>query len=299
MGKGDTLTERSTKLTAFVCLDAKGIISYNGIGWDDDLKTPAEWLQELHQTTPFSTLCLKQILELLRSDAEIRVKGLSSAYPDRRHTYVIAVWHEGQTSIYTVSNYEGASRENKDTEARPSFDIDMVVPTPGKDILIVATGAKYKIKQNDLKRLEEAARMNRPTSEIKNICTKIVKDVSFRQGRRGSVGTSVQWSVMGENYQDLYYGLDLPGGTTLAELPNLIGLSASMALGGGASVVLGGEGCSIKDTYVESAPHSAEWGRYDPVLKRFRISETPCGRCGAKIPDGYQRCPICDVKSAK
>jgi hypothetical protein len=296
MGKGGTLTERSTKLTGFACADAKGTIGYNGIGWDDDSKTPSEWVQDLDHRTPFSTLSLHQVLELLRSDAEIRISRLSSAYPDRRHTYVIAVWHERQTLIYTISNYERASNEARDAKARPQFDIDLIVPSSGKNILVVATGATRTIKPNHLKRVEDAIKANKSTREIKNLCAKIVKDVSYTQGRRGSVGTSVQWVVMGESNQDLWYGLDLPGGTTVVEPPNLIGLSASTDMGGGWSVKVGGEGMSVRETYLEVSTGTGEWGRYDPISKGLRIDETPCGMCGAKVPEGYRRCPVCDAK---
>jgi hypothetical protein len=296
MVTGATLTERSTKLTAFACLDAKGTITYNGIGWDDDRKTPSEWIQDLNQATPFSTLRLEEVSERLRSDAETRIGRLSSAYRDRRHTYVLGVWHEGRTCIYTVSNYECASNENRAAQARPTFDVDIVTPTPDKNVLVIATGATRQIRLKDRKRIEDAARANKSTREIKNLCAKIVKDASYGKDRRGSVGSSVQWIVIGESSQDLFYGLDVPGGTTLDEVPNLIGLSASMNSEGGLSVVLGGQGISIKDAFIEHPAGRTKSLRYDPGLKRFRISETPCGDCGAKIPEGYNRCPICDSK---
>lgn len=295
-GNGQVLSERSTKLTAFACADAKGTITYNGIGWDDDGNTPSEWILEIHEKTPFATIRAEQVLELLRSDAETRIGRLSRAYPDRRHTFAIAAWHEGQHRIYTVSNYEYASNGEEDAEARPHFDIDSLVPVPGKDILIMATGAIRKIKRDDLKRVAEAAKNAQSTREIRNRCAKIIKDVSYRQGRKGSVGTSVQWVVIGQCDQDLYYGLDLPGGTTIAETPNLIGLSASLEVGGGMRVVLGGTGSTIKDTYVETTMDASQSSRYDLALERFRISESSCEQCGAKIPEGYQRCPVCDAK---
>jgi hypothetical protein len=44
---GTIVTERSNKLTYFECQNARGFITYNGIGLDQHGKSPSDWIAEL------------------------------------------------------------------------------------------------------------------------------------------------------------------------------------------------------------------------------------------------------------
>jgi hypothetical protein len=89
---GEILTNRSTKLSVFGCEDAHGVVTYNGIGSDDSGLTPSDWLLELFDREKAMERPLAQVLELIHSDLEIRLRPIRAKYGPRRarHTFVVA-----------------------------------------------------------------------------------------------------------------------------------------------------------------------------------------------------------------
>jgi hypothetical protein len=89
--------------TAFGCADARGIITYNGVEWDDAQQTPSDWLMQLGDVQPFRKLSLDQLLTVICADTQRRIEHLSPAFTDRRHTFIVAAWRNNEPSVYTIS----------------------------------------------------------------------------------------------------------------------------------------------------------------------------------------------------
>lgn len=98
---GQIRTNRSTKMTVFGCADAHGVIVYNGIGVDEDGKTPNEWIMSVAAQRVFD-LPLADVLNGIAADAEPRLISLRQKYGSikSRHTFVVSVWEHDVPSLF-------------------------------------------------------------------------------------------------------------------------------------------------------------------------------------------------------
>ena len=289
---GKIRTNRSTKMTLFGCSDAHGVIVYNGIGMDDEGVTPSDWLLELEEKEKLFGHGLNDVLQLIGTDLENRLDRIRARYGPKkaRHTFVIGAWHKSLSGLYGISNYERVDGSEELLEGSENVMQSALLPTPEARIRIVTTGVRRP--KADIRAISEAVKAG-PLNGVKARCVKAVRDVAYRKSIvRGTVSASAQWAAVGPERSQVWYGLDVVGGSIAQETPNLINIGAEVPLGGTLSARIGGPGMLIKDTYVgdERAKNVA---RYDPSKKTVIFSEPQCGICGAPWPSAHRFCEIC------
>lgn len=274
---GKIVTERSNKLTNFTCRDAVGAITYNGVGRDIDGDTPSDWLSAISGA---NAMTLDQFADAIKSDVERRLAALAASHGPIRHSFVIAGYKRGRPFILLISNYEFFDAENL-PEPSPEFQItgqQLRMPiTSRRPYVLLGTGANNlrtsRIKRLVVNRLQAGA----SPSQLRKQMIKMVRDTSYTQGRKGTVGTSVQTSVFGPSGA-FQVGSHIPGGSSLIELPNFMG-----------------HGVMFKDIFVDVSGNG-KMPRYSPIKRKAVIAEPKCASCGSPIPEGYRQCGVCDTQ---
>lgn len=270
---GRIVTERSTKLTMLRCKNALSLVTYNGIGRYLG-KTPSDWLLDLEGRIRLTSMNFKDVLEAIRREAEDRAARVPAKH--RRHTFVLGAWGGGRTWLCVISNYESAAEIGASDVARPSFDISALPQAEGMETRVLVTGSTQRFDSADLKKIGSVAKKAGAAGvDIKNLCVQAVQRTAERGKRRGPVGSSVLWAIA-ERYKGVEAGLEVPGGTAVHELPNIIG-----------------PGGMMKDVRVEGSK-----SRTDAISlgKPFPLPEQSCPTCRNPVPLGYARCAICGEK---
>lgn len=279
-------------MTVFGCVDAHGVIVYNGIGMDDAGKTPSEWLMSLAEQKVFD-LPLANVLDRIAADVGARLISLRQKYGSTRsrHTFVVSVWEHDVPAIYCISNYERADESGEASKASETLTLTKSVPTAGKPIRVFSTGSHPF--HRDLEAISAAIKARALPNRVKALSVKAVRDIAYGKGRgRGVVGASCQWAFVGAKREDVWFGLDVVGGAVAQETPNLINIAANVGLGGTLSSRLGGPGMLIMDSYA-GLGEGAKVAHYDPVQKRPVFRELACGICGSPIPASHRSCEVC------
>jgi hypothetical protein len=289
---GKISTNRSTKMTVFGCSDAHGVIVYNGIGMDDEGKTPSEWLMSLAEQRVFD-LPLADIIARIAADTESRLIALRQKYGSTRsrHTFVVSVWEHDVPAIYCISNYERADEAGEATKASEKVTVTESRPTEIKPIQIFSTGSHPF--HRDLEAISAAIKARAQLNRIKALSVKAVKDIAYGGGRaRATVGASCQWAFIGAQREEIWFGLDVVGGAIAQETPNLINIAANVPLGGTLSARMGGPGMLIKESYA-GLGEQAKVADYDQAQKRPVFREVACGICGTPLPASHRSCEVC------
>jgi hypothetical protein len=289
---GKISTNRSTKMTVFGCSDAHGVIVYNGIGMDDDGKTPSEWLMSLAKQRVFD-LPLADIIARIAADSDSRLLALRQKYGSTRsrHTFVVSVWEHDVPSIYCISNYERADEAGEAAKASEKVTVTESRPTEIKPIQIFSTGSHPF--RRDLEAISAAIKAPVQLNRIKALSVKAVKDIAYGRGRaRATVGASCQWAFIGAKQEEIWFGLDVVGGAIAQETPNLINIAANVPLGGTLSARMGGPGMLIKESYA-GLGEQAKVADYDQAQKRPVFREVACGICGTPLPASHRLCEVC------
>jgi hypothetical protein len=269
---GKIVTERSTKLTWFTCADATGFVTYNGIGKDHLGKTPSDWLLELDSNTRFSTKPFSEAVDLITLDAGFRINQLPPNV-DRRHTFVVCALYLSLPTIALISNYESvhplALNGNPKLEffksfTRPNVNRGPDAPPPNACLV---TGSTQFVDQKRFDAIRARARGGAPAAAIRQLCIGLIRDAANRTRRQGPIGTSVLWGILDLRTGNAEEGLDVIGGSSIHESPNIIGPRYQM-----------------KDVYVSTG---------GDFLGPKGLSESNCPICGAPIPFGYGRCGVC------
>ena len=258
-------------MTAFLCSDARGFITYNGVGQDRSGRSPSDWIAELPSVTEQP---LDAMLSLIESDSNRRLNQMAKQPGRLRHSFVISGFRKGIPFQYLLSNYEALDSNFKDRgdldlsrhggHFRPNFT--------GIPFSLICTG-DGEIKTARLRRLiGNPIREGADRKVVLKSMIKIVRDVAHSQGRRGSVGPSVMFGIVGLN-SEFTGGVKTPGGALLQEMPNFLAPQARFT--------------NIWMSRGES------FARYDPIRKKGVIPEPPCGHCGSPVPAGNIRCCVC------
>jgi hypothetical protein len=287
---GEIKTNRSTKMTVFGCADAHGVIVYNGIGMDDNGKTPSEWVMSVGGQKVFE-LSLADVLDRVVADVEPRLLSLRKRYgaTRSRHTFVIAVWQHGIPAIYCISNYERADENGEAAKASDKLTLSKSNAHSGP-IQLFATGSHPP--RRDLQAISNSIKTGDHPNRIKALAVKAVKDIAYGRSRaRGVVGASCQWAFVGSNPDDVWFGLDVVGGAVSQETPNLINISANVSLGGRFSARFG-PGIFMAESYA-GLGEEAKVAHYDPEQKKAVFRELACGICGTPIPASHRSCEVC------
>jgi hypothetical protein len=290
---GEIRTNRSTKMTVFECADARGVIVYNGIGTDENGLTPSQWLLELSDREKLFDRSLSDLLGRVGDDLEIRLRPLRAKYGPKnaRHTFIFGVWQQGESVLYGISNYERVDDDSELPEGTETVTKSACLPRPGAQTRIVATGAHPSCA--NLRAIGEAIKTGTP-NRVKARCVKAVRDIAYGRGAgRGSVSATTQWTFLGPNPHEVWFGHDIVGGGFGQETPNLINIAATAPLGGTMSVrVGGGTGMQFKDIYVGTETASGI-ARYDPIKQQAIFDEPKCGICGTPWPASHAFCEVC------
>lgn len=290
---GKVLTNRSTKMVLFSCSDAHGAIVYNGIGWDDTHHTPCDWILELESSKKLFENRLDEVIEAMRADLETRLRAFRARYGPKhaRHTFVVAAWHEGGSTIYGVSNYERVDSDETKLKGSECVEVSVVPPTRAP-IRIVATGVSPQ--QADIRAVSSSIREYRPIERVVGLCVRTIRNVAYGKGRgRGPVGAAAQWAVLTPDLNEVWCGLDVVDGAAALEDPVLINIAAKSRLVGTWSVSIGGPGI-FKDVIVGTGDQGLEkLGKYDQGTKAFAFSEPKCGICGTPWPATHRSCETC------
>jgi hypothetical protein len=287
------MTNRSTKMTVFGCADAHGVVTYNGVGLDDDGLTPRDWIMELATGRNLFNFTFPEILAEVRIDMQKRLMKIRSKYGAQkaRHTFVWTVWHHGVSVIYMTSNYESVDGPDEAREANETVSQSVLWPQTGKDIRIISTGVHPPMA--DIRKIGQAIKTN-SINRAKALTIQAIKNVAYGRGRagRGSVGASCQWAYVGPKRDDIWCGLEVVGGSVAQETPNLINIGANLYLGGTQSVRLGSPGVFIQDAYAGDE-RASRVGKYNVASKEFEFSELQCGICGSPWPASQKQCEVC------
>jgi hypothetical protein len=276
-------------MTVFGCADAHGVTVYNGIGLDDDGMTPSDWLLELEEKRKLFNCRLPDVLDGTSADLETRLRKLRAKYGPKkaRHTFVFAVWREGASMIYGVSNYERVDEDKQSVEGSEKVTLSTLPPEPKDDARVVTTGAPSRFAdRRAIKEALKAGTLNR----VRALSVKAVRDAAYGKGKGiGTVGASAQWAQLGANRDEVWFGLDVVGGAVAQETPNLINIAAEVPLGGSWRARIGGPGTLVKDTYAggEKVAH------YNPMKKAAVFPEPLCGICGSPWPASHRSCEVC------
>jgi hypothetical protein len=278
---GKILSERSNKLTQFVCATAGGFITYNGIGCDPQGITPNDWLSEL---TDLDRLTLTGLAKRIKAETEPRLAALARHFANNpRHSFVISAFEQGPAGLTPVlglvSNYETLGENGFEFKARPTLSVDLYAPTSANSRGgFVVTGAF--VRRKECTRLDELIKAGAAPEDILRAMVKLIRDVSYRNERKGTVGTSVHTALWRKG-QGAVCKLSVVGGTDVHEGPNLITPSLK-----------------ITDFFVQGVREGEQpppTSRYDPKTRRPVIKETRCSKCGEPVPEGYRRCGVCDT----
>lgn len=287
-------TNRSTKMTLFGCADAHGLIVYNGIGMDDEGLTPSDWLMQLAEQKVFDNK-LQDLLEHVRTDLETRLRKLRANYGSKnaRHTFTFGVWHDGESEIHDVSNFEFLDEGEELVEGSETVRLTSFLSAPNSRIRIVAGGTRPP--KADIKSICEAIK-TKSVDYVVARCIKVVRDVAYRQGRaKGTVGAAVQWAKVGKKREEVWCGLDVAGGRVAQESPNVINIQAQSPVAGTLSVQFGSVGM-FKDAYAYAVAEDGtkiDIAHYDPATKKAAFTEPKCGVCGSPWPASHRYCEVC------
>ena len=234
-------------MTLFGCSDAHGVIVYNGIGMDDVGVTPSDWLLELEEKEKLFGRGIHDVLQRIAADLEDRLNKIRSRYGPKkaRHTFVIAAWHDSVSSLYGISNYKRVDDSEELLEGTTKVMQSALLPTPEARIRVVTTGVRPP--KADLRAISDAVKLG-PLNRVKARCVKAVRDVAYRKRVvKGTVGASAQWAAVGPERTQVWYGLDIVGGSIAQETPNLINIGAEVPLGGTLTARIGGgQECSLR-----------------------------------------------------
>lgn len=276
---GAILSERSTKLTTFVCKDAHGFITYNGIGTDMQGVTPSDWICDI---SDLGKMPLDDALVAIKADADARLADeVKKGRPDTRHTFVIGGYHSLKPFIALVSNYERIRVSGVDATARAEMEIERWYESNAlgskRPYIVVGTGAVPRKKDRASEAIIQRLKTGAAPEAVRAKMIKVVRNVAYATGRKGSVGTSVL-SAMTYPLGGFDINSHVPGGTTLLEGANSI--TADM---------------TFKDLAIDISGKARSRPRYDPITKTAPIDEPKCGSCGTPVPEGYRRCGACDA----
>ena len=129
---------------------------------------------------------------------------------------------------------------------------------------------------SDIERIGRVAKKGGAAgTDIKNLCVSAIRNAARKGWNRGSIGSSVLWAIR-ERFREVEGGLDVPNGTRIFELPNMIV-----------------PGMQMWGIYVETPRdgRSLTWNTPSSF-------ESSCRSCRNPVPLGYRACGICGERVA-
>ena len=271
---GSIVTERSNKLTYFECPDARGFITYNGIGLDQYGMSPSDWIAEIYG----EGLTLQGLVARLQEIAGRKVIALPAVYTDRRHSFVISafLYPAGIARLILVSNYEYLAREDADFEAASAFRVEAGGLRHLRSKAIFVTGATPVVRRKWINII--GAKIDRGLSpeKVRGAATKLIRNAAYAKFRRGTVGTSVSSGILMRDGRGTF-DVNVVGGSNLTEGINVLT-----------------PGFALRDFVAYGADVRSDFLPFDKKRNRAIIPEPPCANCGRPIPLGYRQCPTCD-----
>lgn len=264
------LSEQARKLIQIDTGPFKGLVAYNGIGRSTGGETPNDWLSEAQA---LGAATLHQFCDRLKTVSEPRIRALAPQFHNNpRHTFVLSGFELGTPVMGLVSNYESLGGPDN-PRASDKLEVGFVTPRPEAPFGMIITGATHIIRRRSTDALVKILRQTASRQSILNQMTKVIRDTSFVDRLRGSVGSSVLSSVY-DPILGFQPGANVIGGSTFHDMPD-----AYL------------QGMQVRDFRISG--EISEQSRYDPALGRFAFDEAPCPNCGTPFPEGNRRCGGC------
>lgn len=268
---GTVHTERARKLIQVDTGPFKGLIAYNGIGRSVGGERPNDWVSEAQLG---GAITLHQFGDRLREISEPRLKALAPQFGGNpRHTFVIAGFELGTPVMGLLSNYEELNGHEK-AVAADQMTLNLVTPRPEAPFGFMITGATNIVKRRSTHALVAALRAGADRKAILARMTKVIRDTSYVDRVRGSVGSSTLSSVY-DPITGFDMGGDAVGGSRVIDMPDAFL-----------------QGMQVRDMWVTGDFDVKS--RYDPKAERVIEHEPPCPSCGTPVPEGQRRCGVCD-----
>lgn len=276
---GKIVTERSMKVTAFQCRDIIGLITYNGIGRDQNGRTPNDWILEIDN---LSSLNLVEIAERMKELAERKIAALPDYYKDRRHSFFgigFLLSRPLRPFLFCISNYENLRDVGHLPTPKPQFEAGYLADngqSTRATALCLAGDTRWSKKQRFI---ECTKALKAPVSAMKarKIAENLIRSAAFSGSRKSTIGSRVSWGIVhSDGHQEI--GGNVIGGTKVLESPNLIL-----------------PGLMVADIYMQGFP-PANGSRYNRVTRRFDMCERPCPSCNNPVPEGDRLCGVCGCK---
>nr|RNJ65850.1 MAG: hypothetical protein EDM05_29080 [Leptolyngbya sp. IPPAS B-1204] len=172
---GGIVSERGNKLTAFTCQNARGFITYTGIGRDDTGRSPDDWIVEnpLLPTLPFD-----QFVEAMKKMADQRLGRLAAQGHDVRHSFVLGGFVAGTPVAVMISNFETLGEDGHRAAAYPQLSVSYCLPTPGAptSTLIVATGDIPFDRKGRIEQIGRLAKKGAKPGELRAKTTRLLRE---------------------------------------------------------------------------------------------------------------------------
>jgi hypothetical protein len=272
--EGKIITELSCKLTYFECKDARGCITYNGIGWDHEKLTPNDWVADEHASITGSTL--DEVGTHLALIANTKIAGLPDYFSDRRHSFLIgAYWRDVIPVIHLVSNYETLRDESVSDNARPEFEIEKCAATRLDGRGAVVTGTTNVLRKSTTKRvMAKIDNMTRPR-RAEAITVKVIRDASYSTNRLGTIGTSVNSAIL-QPAQPVESRFHVVGGTKIQQHINF--LTPKLV---------------IRDPVMGKGLLPIDKAERMTTGKGKPVAEHKCFACSNPVPEGFRKCGVC------
>ena len=136
---GGIVSERGNKLTVFECRNARGFITYCGVGRDRNGQSPNDWIAD---NPLLPSMTLDEFLKAIKNISDDRLRSLAVNGYDARHTFVVGGFVNGTPVLAMISNYESLESEDVRDVPDPELSIDFRMPSPEakRPVIIGATG---------------------------------------------------------------------------------------------------------------------------------------------------------------
>lgn len=265
------VSEQARKLIQLDTGSFQGLLAYNGVGRALNGETPNDWVSEAQAQ---GSAGLEVFCARLKTVSEPRLRRLSPYLAGNpRHTFVLAGFDRGIPVMGLVSNYEFVDGPDS-AQALEEMKVGLLTPRSEAPFGLLITGATDIVRKRSQETLLQALRKGASRAEILSKMKKIIRDTSYVDRLKGSVGSSVQTSLF-DPTAGFTGGGDAVGGSSYIEMPD-----AYL------------QGVQYRDIWISTSPQ--EGSRYNPRKGRFDFAELPCRNCGNPVPEGQRRCGSCD-----
>jgi len=189
------VSEQARKLM-IIGNEFNALVAYNGIGSYKPKgsglnETPNDWVSQASRPNQ----SLHDFIARLRTIAEPRLRALAPFFPDHgpKHTFVITGFNDGRAFIGTLSNYEDLNGHPSEKAIdQLTWDMREIY---GNEYRLLMTGAVHITRGRSRDKLTKAIEDGLIPREVTSRMTKVIRDTSFVDRLKGSVGSGVMSAI--------------------------------------------------------------------------------------------------------